>query len=269
MPTIARTHRSDWLPILGVAVITALITYGLVASHAARVVGAYQFELHPFVNRFAGQPRSSQFYEEWLIRDFFKDRRGGVFLDVGAHHYRDLSNTYYLETALGWSGLAIEPQVAYAADYTIHRPRTRFVAMFASDVDDLRIALFVPAANAAMASATASFAGLAGAATAESVPTATLNRVLTEAGITRLDFVNMDIELHEPQALAGFDLARFQPALVCIEAHAPVRQAILDYFAARRYVVVGKYLRADVNNLYFAPAAGTTIESVTSPDAPR
>ena len=63
----------------------------------------------------------------------------------------------------------------------------------------------------------------------------------------------MDIELHEPQALAGFDLKRFRPQLVCIEAHPEVRQAILDYFTVGGYVVVGKYLRADPQNLWFTP----------------
>ena len=55
------------------------------------------------------------------------------------------------------------------------------------------------------------------------------------------------------KALAGFDVERFRPELVCIEAHPQVRQQILDYFARHRYIVVGKYLRADVNNLYFTP----------------
>jgi hypothetical protein len=32
------------------------------------------------------------------------DRREGVFVDIGANHYRDASKTYYLETRLGWSG---------------------------------------------------------------------------------------------------------------------------------------------------------------------
>jgi hypothetical protein len=64
----------------------------------------------------------------------------------------------------------------------------------------------------------------------------------------------MDIELSEPKALAGFDIDRFKPALVCIEAHPDVRQRILNDFHAHDYVVVGKYLRMDVTNLYFEPA---------------
>ena len=63
----------------------------------------------------------------------------------------------------------------------------------------------------------------------------------------------MDIELWEPKALAGFDIDRFRPSLVCVEAHPEVRQQILDYFAAHGYAIVGKYLRADTQNLYFTP----------------
>ena len=43
-----------------------------------------------------GPNRYSQFAEEWIIRDFFKDRRGGVFVDVGANHYKNDSTTFYL-----------------------------------------------------------------------------------------------------------------------------------------------------------------------------
>ena len=33
-----------------------------------------------------------------------------------------------------------------------------------------------------------------------------------------------------------------------------LRQAFLDYFAKHRYTVLGRYLRADTQNLYFAPS---------------
>ena len=49
-----------------------------------------------------GPNRYSQFAEEWIIRDFFKDRRGGTFVDVGANHYKQDSTTFYLEEHLGW-----------------------------------------------------------------------------------------------------------------------------------------------------------------------
>ena len=65
----------------------------------------------------------------------------------------------------------------------------------------------------------------------------------------------MDIELAEPKALAGFDIDRYRPALVCIEGQHDVRQEILNYFQRHGYVLIGRYLRADVKNLYFTPAS--------------
>ena len=86
-----------------------------------------------------------------------------------------------------------------------------------------------------------------------SAPTITLNDLLDSERVTAIDFMTIDIELWEPKALAGFDVERFQPAFVCIEAHPEVRQQILDYFGLHHYSVVGKYLRADTQNLYFIP----------------
>ena len=84
------------------------------------------------------------------------------------------------------------------------------------------------------------------------VNTTTLDDILERSGITRIDFLSVDVELHEPMVFKGFSIERFQPKLVCAESHLEVRQQILDYFAAHNYVVVGKYLRADTENLWFA-----------------
>lgn len=198
--------------------------------------------------------RVSRNFEELIIREFFQDKRGGTFLDVGANHYRNENNTYYLETALGWSGVAVDALKEYADGYRQHRPKTQFVAMFAADRDHGTVQFFVPAQDNMASSYRAEHTlrdGQPGAT--RDVPTATLTTLLEQAGVTRLDFLSMDIELAEPKALAGFNVERFRPALVCIESHPKVRQQILDYFAAHHYVLVGRYLRLDPHNLYFMP----------------
>jgi hypothetical protein len=63
----------------------------------------------------------------------------------------------------------------------------------------------------------------------------------------------MDIELAEPAALAGFDIEKYHPALVCIELHKEVRQAILDYFTKHGYAILEKYRRLDPADAYLAP----------------
>ena len=134
---------------------------------------------------------------------------------------------------MGWSGVAIDALPEFGPDYKTHRPKTKFVAMFASDVTDSSVTFFVPKHNTLVASASHDFTVRQGApGEAREVPTTTLDAVLDQAGVQRLDFLSMDIELSEPKALAGFDIDRFQPSLVCIESHPDVRQQILDYFAA-------------------------------------
>ncbi len=264
-------RRFSVLEVVLIALFVAVLTYTLTFR---RDIGYYKrfaaYAGYPMSERRLlektyGPHTNAIGVDEWVIREFFQDRRGGVFLDVGASHYQEGSNTYYLEHHLDWSGIAIDAMQEFAAGYAQHRPRTRFVAMFASDRADDTAQLFVSASNqfvASVSQASVERETAGGQGVARSVPTTTLNRVLEQAGVTKIDLLNMDIELSEPKALAGFDIGRYRPELVCIEAQPETRQQILDYFDEHGYQLVGKYLRVDPTNLYFRP--GTT----TTPDSP-
>jgi FkbM family methyltransferase len=210
-------------------------------------------EALPLMDRF-GPARNSYGPEEWIVRDFFNDKRDGFFVDIGANHYRITSNTYYLETGLHWSGLAVEPLKQFEADYVKFRPRTRFLPFFVSDTSNQRAKMYVLEKNTQVASADRAFTEQQGQKAQEiEVPTITLTDLLDAEKVGSIDYLSIDIELEEPKALAGFEIDRFRPELVGIEIHPEVRQQIIDYFARHHYIVVGKYLRADVNNLYFTP----------------
>jgi len=193
--------------------------------------------------------------EEWVIRDFFQDQRGGVFADVGAWEWQRGSNTYFLEHDLGWTGLAVDASPQFVDDWRQHRPGSRFVQALVADRDG-EIREFFTGANSLTSSSQRAVPDQFGGGIVASihVQTARLDTLLERVGIQGLDFLSMDVELSEPEALAGFSIARYRPRLVCIEAHMPVRQAILDYFAGAGYVMVGTYLRYDTNNLYFTPS---------------
>jgi FkbM family methyltransferase len=205
--------------------------------------------------------------EEQAIRDFFKNKRDGVFVDIGANHYRDESNTYFLEKQLGWSGIAVDALEEFAEGYRQHRPATRFFAAFVGDRNGAMEDFFLSKDNLLVASSDKQFVERQeGHLEKRQIPTITLDALLDREGVRQFDLLSIDIELAEPLALAGFDIDRFRPKLVCIEAHPEVRQRILDYFARHRYVLVGKYLRVDGMNLYFTPLE--TAETGPAPSAP-
>lgn len=235
------------------------VTVGVFAAFLPRPQDDEVEALQKSFEKAYGPSHNSWHSEEWIIRDFFQDRRGGVFVDVGASHYQSSSNTYYLEHDLGWSGVAVEPMRSYEADYIAHRPRTRFFPFFASDQSDVNVTLYTYGDDFTAASSDRNWAeryALPNRSMTEiATPTITLDALLARVGIVAFDFLSMDIELAEPKALAGLDIERFRPALACVEAAPEVRQQILDYFARHGYVVIGKYLRLDTINLYFRPAS--------------
>jgi FkbM family methyltransferase len=245
-------------PIEVAAIGALLITFGFGAGRAYVLNYHDSFvppkDLQWLRDRY-GSSKSSENAEEWMIRDFFQDARDGTFVDIGSADARVGSNTYFLESQLGWSGIAVDALTEYEASYRSWRPRTKFFALFVSDRSEQTATMYVSKRFEQYASSTREFTAsyTPDAPTAREVPTITLNDLLPAAGISTIDFMSMDIELSEPKALAAFDLARYRPRLVCIEAHPETRQAILNYFTARGYTVVGKYLRLDNLNLWFTP----------------
>ncbi|HET8648228.1 MAG TPA: FkbM family methyltransferase, partial [Vicinamibacteria bacterium] len=204
-----------------------------------------------------GRPLYSQHKEELIARDFFRDRRDGVFLDVGCASPIQDSNTYYLEKHLGWSGLAVDALPEFAQAWERKRPRSRFFNFYVSDHADT-VEPFYRSVLRGTSSGRKDQKGPGGKEVPLEeiqVPTTTLNKLLDTNGVTRIDYLSMDIEGHEPAALKGFDLQRFRPALACVEAKPANRDFIKRYFAERGYAQLERYLPHDPVNYYFAPAA--------------
>jgi FkbM family methyltransferase len=251
-------RKYDRVEVLMIVLVTALVAFASGRAWQLRqplgdgMLAEGQQQLRDFARRYGAH--ASRNAEEWIIRDFFNDRRGGFFLDIGAADYKSENNTYFLETVLGWRGLAIDAQTAYAADWAANRPGTRFFAYFVSDHSERTRELYVPADYGRFGATGDRRALQEPSFTVQQVRTITLNDLLAREGVEHVDFVSLDIEQAEPLALAGFDIARYAPELLCVEAQPQVRQAILEYFHRHQYVLVGRYLPADPLNLYFMPA---------------
>jgi FkbM family methyltransferase len=202
-----------------------------------------------------GKKLYSQFDEELVIRDFFQDRRGGFFLDVGAADPTVNNTTWYLEKHLDWTGFAVDAVMDYDILWQTQRPRSRFFNYLVTDHAG-GPETFYRAGVRTLSSTIKDrkWGEQALGAVEVQVPTMTLTKLLDDHGVTRIDFLSMDIEESEPAALAGFDIERFRPELVCIEAVERIQPQIRAYFDAHGYERIDRYLARDTVNWYFTPA---------------
>jgi FkbM family methyltransferase len=198
-----------------------------------------------------GEALYSQDDEETLIRAFFQDRRGGFFLDVGAGDPIRHSTTYYLEKHLGWTGIAVDAIAEYAEAYAKERPGTHFFTYFVGDRSDTARDFYVSEErNFSSATGTDPRGGIY---QKRKVATITLDDLLGRQKVGGIDFLSIDIEGSEALALAGFDVARWRPELVCVEISSPeLGRAIAEYFALHGCREVSAYRAVDGINRYYS-----------------
>jgi FkbM family methyltransferase len=195
------------------------------------------------------EPNWSQGFEEVIIRDYFGDKKNGVFLDVGCAGPKFDSTTYYLEKMLGWTGIGIDAMDYHAETWKEHRPGSTFLAYAVADTDNETLTFHVGnVSNSLNEDLVKNFGGKKKEI---QVTTITLDTALENNGIEKIDFLSMDIEGAEPIALKGFDIQRFKPDLCCVEG--VNRPEVREYFESNGYELIEKYLKADKINWYFRP----------------
>jgi len=185
----------------------------------------------------------SQLGEDCLLGIFFGFKKEGFFIDVGAFDGVYLSNTYAFEQ-LGWSGICIEAFPEYFDLCVKNRPGSQCVqaACLAGGRGPVefrteRGGLFsgVKADEGFTASIyrgqNVPFDGFR----TIRVPSASLDELL-DGKTGEIDFVSIDVEGAELEVLKGFDVERYRPRVLVLEANRPEeRQAIDDYLGGRGY----------------------------------
>jgi hypothetical protein len=73
---------------------------------------------------------------EFVINEVFRNKRNGIFIDVGAYDGNTVSNTLYMEDQLGWKGICIEPNPESFENLIINR-NTSCLNIGISDVESI------------------------------------------------------------------------------------------------------------------------------------
>jgi hypothetical protein len=76
----------------------------------------------------------SQIGQDKWVAERLNYKRNGTFLDIGCHHYSHLSNTFFFEKDLGWTGIGIELDETFKKGWEENR-KSPFICHDATTLD--------------------------------------------------------------------------------------------------------------------------------------
>ena len=187
----------------------------------------------------------SQHGEDIIIQSFLGKRPHGVYVDVGAFHPIQYSNTYALYRR-GWKGIAIDPNPRTRLLFKIFRPRDNFVQRGVSSQQETRTyrEYSDPAYNTASDEQAREWEQqnitLLRSKPLDLCP---LSEIVAQYGVTSIDFLSVDVEGLDLEVLSSHDWT-IKPRVVVVESHQfdpsnPSQDDIYTFMVQRGYVLTG------------------------------
>lgn len=174
----------------------------------------------------------SQCGQDRLVERLFKGMRGGFFVELGGMDGLKFSNTSYLEEALEWTGILIEPNPHLYSKMVSNRPRSihKSCAIASPESPDT-LTLRVPKACPGLAGLqdfypkahTQRIMRENGGSTGEehTVRVCTMEYVLNEHGVKEVHYMSIDVEGAEAEVIAGINFDHTFIHLIGFEANYP------------------------------------------------
>jgi FkbM family methyltransferase len=194
---------------------------------------------------------SAQNKEDLVLVQYFQ-KRGGVFVDVGAHDGIQFSNTYLLEKELGWSGICIEPHPDSYQKLTRNRPKSYCHNLASVNSGHGMIDLFVPNGTVVLGSTCPDRDGIGRILGIQPgnvqckvfrVNSEPLSDTLTCSGFANMDtydLLSVDTEWTELDVLKSAQLEKYIPEVIVVEANDRSRaDEIKQYLTAHGYWLCG------------------------------
>jgi FkbM family methyltransferase len=191
----------------------------------------------------------SQNGEDFLLWEAFKGKLTGFFLDIGALDGVHLSNTLLFEKH-GWKGLCVEAHAGYIDALKKNRPNSVCEHCAISD-KDLDNQDFYASALGSFSSISLDFVNFFQQHFGkekldykiDKVNFRTIDTVLSKNAVTHVDFVSLDIEGTEYEALTRFDLGKYAPLVIVVEVLSPERSKLIDTLMLRNNYMLARRVK--------------------------
>ena len=156
---------------------------------------------------------NSQLGEEIGVRHWYECYRPGfrgIYVDVGAYHPFCFSNTRWAYEQ-GWKGVNIDASDRSIALFNIFRPNDININCGVSDEDGELAYYDYGGATNTFCYEGERYRGK------KAVPVKTLNSILEEHHIDKIDFLDIDVEGLDEKVVMSFDWKKYSPKCVLIE----------------------------------------------------
>ena len=178
----------------------------------------------------------SQFGEDITAANLLRNVEAGFYVDVGAHHPLRHSNTAMFHMQ-GWQGVNVEPMQQGFRDFLQYRPHAINVrAAIHNKADSVTLYKFRGGlSNTIMEERAKDLRKSKEVVGEEAVPALSLNDVFDRHvphGV-RVNYLSVDIEGYDTEAIVAFDLGRHRPDVICTEIHRPDMLALGEDAAVR------------------------------------
>lgn len=176
----------------------------------------------------------SQHGEDFILDKIFKDKKHGFFVEAGCIDGKRFSNTLTFEER-GWVGLCVEAHSDYIKLLKQNRPRSIICHCAAGEKDEDEVIFF---ANSRGSLSTLDkskesyfrenygqyFTGFE----EQNIKKRRLDTLFNEHNVTDIDFISLDIEGYEAEALKGLNLEKYKPTAFVIESDSQHHEEQLD-----------------------------------------
>ncbi len=191
---------------------------------------------------------SDSFGEDLFVKSYFSELNEGFYIDIGCNQPKINSLTYLLFKK-GWKGMNFDISRRCIDLYKVFRNGDTNLNISVGSVEK-QVNSFIFYENCTMNTVDESFKNYTSKSVnkdpeVKKIYQKTLNQILIDNNIKRIDYLNIDVEGYEMNVLKGFSLSQYKPKLVSIEIHdiecPPVKNKIFKYFIKNKYSLVSIY----------------------------
>jgi FkbM family methyltransferase len=168
-------------------------------------------------------------YSNWgidMMADFFfRNKKEGIYIDVGCHHPLINNNTYPLYKR-GWKGINIDIDYGAIDSFNFLRSKDTNIEIAVSDTTGEAELFFYH--NRAAKNTLSKEKGF-DSKEIQKIKTSTLNKVIENSIYKdkKINFISIDVEGYELNVLKGFDFKKYKPDLVVLEL---IQEGMTEFF---------------------------------------